>query len=138
MEAVNKVLAKAAGVSTSSAAGKVQGGAAALRGTQQFHIYDIGSVVMAEMVIRYTQRARLVRVRSASQDALHSLLTLPRVRVVAGGDGAAGALGLRRAQGGAAVARRGRRGRQRGRAAGQEAARRWHHRWRRRRPDLSR
>ena len=61
LEAVNKALAKAAGVSASSAAGKVTGGAAALRGANRFHIYDIGTVVMAELVIRYTQRARLVR-----------------------------------------------------------------------------
>ena len=61
LEAVNKALAKAAGVSTSSAAGKVQGGAAALRGAAQVSVYDIGTVVMAELVIRYTQRARLVR-----------------------------------------------------------------------------
>ena len=60
-EAVNKVLAKAAGISTSSAAGKTMGGANALRGTAQFHVYDIGTVVMAELIIRYTQRARLVR-----------------------------------------------------------------------------
>jgi hypothetical protein len=60
-EAVNKVLAKAAGVSTSSAAGKTLGGANALRGTAQFDVYDVGTVVMAEMIIRYTQRARLVR-----------------------------------------------------------------------------
>ena len=60
-EAVNKVLAKAAGVSTSSAAGKTLGGTNALRGTAQFHVYDKGTVVMAEMIIRYTQRARLVR-----------------------------------------------------------------------------
>ena len=62
-EAVNKVLAKAAGVSTSSAAGKTLGGTNALRGTAQFHVYDKGTVVMAEMIIRYTQRARLVRTR---------------------------------------------------------------------------
>ena len=60
-EAVNKVLAKAAGVSTSSAAGKVTQNAQTLRGVYKSSIYDIGTVVMAELVIRYTQRARLVR-----------------------------------------------------------------------------
>jgi hypothetical protein len=61
MEAVNKVVAKAAGVSTSSAAGKVVGGGSALRGQHSFDIYNLGTVVMAELIIRYTQRARLVR-----------------------------------------------------------------------------
>ena len=60
-EAVNKVLAKAAGVSTSSAAGKVQSNAQTLRGMHKVEVFNIGTVVMAEMVIRYTQRARLVR-----------------------------------------------------------------------------
>jgi len=60
MEAINKVVAKAAGVSTSSAAGKTHAGNP-LRGVNEFHIYNIGTVVLAELTIRYTQRARLVR-----------------------------------------------------------------------------
>jgi hypothetical protein len=60
MEQVNKSLAKAAGAACASASGKAVAGVVR-RGEQTFHVYDIGTKVVAEMVIRYSQRRKLVR-----------------------------------------------------------------------------
>jgi hypothetical protein len=63
IEAVNKAVAKAASAASASAAGKAVAGHV-YSGQQNFNIYDIGTTVVAELIIRYSQRQKLVRLRA--------------------------------------------------------------------------
>jgi hypothetical protein len=62
MEAVNKAVAKAASAASASTAGKAVAGHV-YSGQTTFSIYDIGTTVVAELIIRYSQRQKLVRAR---------------------------------------------------------------------------
>lgn len=61
VEAVNKAVAKAAGAASATCAGREIAGKASSAGKKTYTIYDIAKTPCAELVLRYTQREKLVR-----------------------------------------------------------------------------
>jgi hypothetical protein len=63
MEAVNKAVAKAANAAAATCAGREVAGRASAGGKKTYSIYDIAKTPCAELVLRYSQRRKLVRRR---------------------------------------------------------------------------
>ena len=61
MEAVNKAVAKAANAASATCAGREVAGKATKAGLVKYSIYDIAKTVSHTLLLRYSQRRKLVR-----------------------------------------------------------------------------
>ena len=127
MEAMNKAVAKAADAASATCAGREVAGKATKAGLAKYSIYDVSKTVAHTLLLRYSQRRKLVRHVFRMQHAAYwpcSACTSAEVRPGAGEPGAARASGgVGRAHcGAAAQGGRGWRRRRRCEPCGQEAA----------------
>ena len=67
MEAVNKAVAKAADAAAATCAGREVAGRATQAGKVKCKIYDISKTACAELLLRYSQRRKLVRLSCPSR-----------------------------------------------------------------------
>ena len=78
MEAVNKAVAKAANAASATCAGREVAGKATKAGLVKYTIYDIAKTVSHTLLLRYSQRRKLVR-RSCSYCAALRLASVLRL-----------------------------------------------------------